>query len=78
LEEFSFRFNNRKAPDLFGMTVRRMAAVGAMPYGKLVEENDVHAVCDAVNTPKGPMDSGLRQTYWTAHPDSSWREMQGE
>jgi transposase-like protein len=39
LNEFSFRFNNRKAPDLFGMTVARMAAVGAMPYTQLVEEN---------------------------------------
>ena len=39
LEEFSFRFNNRKSPDLFGMTVRRMAAVGNMPYRKLLEEN---------------------------------------
>lgn len=38
LNEFSFRFNNRKAPDLFGMTVARMAKVGAMPYAKLVEE----------------------------------------
>ena len=39
LNEFSFRFNNRKAADLFGMTVRRMALVGAMPYAQLVEEN---------------------------------------
>jgi transposase-like protein len=39
LNEFQFRFNNRKAPDLFGMTVRRMALAGAMPYGKLIEEN---------------------------------------
>jgi transposase-like protein len=39
LDEFSFRFNNRKAADLFGMTVARMAAVGNMPYAKLVEEN---------------------------------------
>jgi transposase-like protein len=39
LNEFSFRFNNRKAADLFGMTVARMAAVGNMPYAKLVEEN---------------------------------------
>jgi hypothetical protein len=39
LNEFSFRFNNRKVTDLFGMTVTRMAAVGAMPYAKLVEEN---------------------------------------
>jgi hypothetical protein len=28
LNEFSFRFNNRKAADLFGMTVRRMALEG--------------------------------------------------
>ena len=39
LNEFQFRFNNRKSPDLFGMTVRRMALVGAMPYAQLVEEN---------------------------------------
>jgi len=39
LNEFSLRFNNRKAPDLFGMTVKRMALVGAMPYAQLVEEN---------------------------------------
>jgi hypothetical protein len=25
--------------DLFGMTVRRMALAGAMPYAQLVEEN---------------------------------------
>jgi len=54
LEEFSFRFNNRKAPDLFGMTVRRMAAVGAMPYSKLVEERDVDAVCEAVKNAERP------------------------
>ncbi len=39
LNEFSFRFNNRKNPDLFGMTVRRMALAGALPYLQLVEEN---------------------------------------
>jgi transposase-like protein len=39
LDEFSFRFNNRKNPDLFGMTVRRMTLAGAMPYAQLVEEN---------------------------------------
>jgi hypothetical protein len=39
LNEFQFRFNNRKAADLFGMTVRRMALAGAMPYAELVEEN---------------------------------------
>ena len=38
LNEFSFRFNNRKAPDLFGMTVARMAKVGAMPYAELIEQ----------------------------------------
>jgi transposase-like protein len=38
LTEFEFRFNNRKSPDLFGMTVRRMALAGNMPYAKLVEE----------------------------------------
>jgi transposase-like protein len=39
LNEFSFRFNNRKAVDLFGMTVARMAGMGNMTYAKLVEEN---------------------------------------
>jgi len=39
LNEFSFRFNNRKSADLFGMTVRRMALAGNLPYAKLVEEN---------------------------------------
>jgi len=38
LDEFSFRFNNRKAADLFGMTVARMAGITPMPYSKLVEE----------------------------------------
>lgn len=28
LEEFAFRFNNRKNADLFGMTVRRVALAG--------------------------------------------------
>jgi transposase-like protein len=39
LNEFEFRFNNRKSADLFGMTVRRMALAGNLPYAKLVEEN---------------------------------------
>jgi len=39
LNEFSFRFNNRKAADLFGMTVRRMALAGSLPYATLIEEN---------------------------------------
>lgn len=38
LNEFSFRFNNRKSPDLFEMTVRRMALAGNLPYAKLIEE----------------------------------------
>jgi hypothetical protein len=38
LNEFSFRFNNRKAADLFGMTVARMAGVTPMPYSVLIEE----------------------------------------
>ncbi len=38
LNEFSFRFNNRKAADLFGMTVRRMALAGNLPYAQLIEE----------------------------------------
>src|SRR6266852_2328610 len=32
LEEFAYRFNNRKSPDLFGMTVARMAKIGGMTY----------------------------------------------
>lgn len=39
LNEFSYRFNNRKDANLFGMTVRRMALAGNLPYAKLVEEN---------------------------------------
>jgi transposase-like protein len=39
LHEFEFRFNNREAADLFGMTVRRLALAGNLPYAKLVEEN---------------------------------------
>lgn len=39
LNEFSFRFNNRKAADLFGMTVRRLALASNLPYAKLVEEH---------------------------------------
>jgi hypothetical protein len=39
LEEFSFRFNNRKSPDLFGMAVARVVGMGNLPYTKLVEEN---------------------------------------
>jgi hypothetical protein len=39
LNEFSFQFNNREAPDLFGMTVRGIAMDGNMPYAKLVDEN---------------------------------------
>jgi hypothetical protein len=39
LNEFSFRFNKRKAVDLFGMTVRRMALAGNLPYATLIEEN---------------------------------------
>jgi transposase-like protein len=39
LEEFAYRFNNRKAPDLFGMTVARLAKISGMTYSKLIEEN---------------------------------------
>jgi hypothetical protein len=39
LDEFGYRFNNRKAPDLVGMTMKRMARIGGMPYAKLVEDN---------------------------------------
>jgi transposase-like protein len=38
LNEFSYRFNNRKAANLFGMTVRRMALAGNLTYEKLTEE----------------------------------------
>jgi hypothetical protein len=47
LEEFAFRFNIRKSADLFGMTVRRMALAGNLPYVKLVEEKCFHAVYSA-------------------------------
>jgi hypothetical protein len=36
---FLIYFNNRKAANLFGMTVRRLALAGNMPYAQLVEEN---------------------------------------
>ena len=39
LNEFSFRFNNRKSADLFGMTVQRLALAGNLPYATLIEEN---------------------------------------
>lgn len=39
LDEFSFRFNNRKAANIFGMTVARMAGSTGLTYAKLVEEN---------------------------------------
>ena len=39
LNEFSWRFNNRKNPDLFGVAVRRLASAGNLPYAKLIEEN---------------------------------------
>jgi transposase-like protein len=39
LHEFEFRFNHRKAADLFGMTVQRLALAGGMPYAQLVEEH---------------------------------------
>ena len=38
LNEFSWRFNNRKNPDLFGLAVRRLALAGNLPYSKLIEE----------------------------------------
>jgi transposase-like protein len=38
LNEFSFRFNNRKDANLFALTVRRMALAGNLSYAKLVEE----------------------------------------
>lgn len=39
LNEFSYRFNNRKDANLFGLTVRRMALAGNLTYAKLIEEN---------------------------------------
>lgn len=39
LDEFSFRFNNRKDANLFGMTVRRMALAGNITYAQLTDEN---------------------------------------
>lgn len=39
LNEFSWRFNNRKNPDLFGLAVRKLALAGNLPYAKLTEEN---------------------------------------
>ena len=39
LNEFSFRFNNRKDANLFGLTVRRLALAGNMTYAQLTEEN---------------------------------------
>lgn len=39
LNEFSWRFNNRKNPDLFGLAVRRMALAGNLTYAQLIEEN---------------------------------------
>ena len=38
-DELSFRFNNRKAANLFGMTVARMAKSSGITYEKLTEEN---------------------------------------
>jgi transposase-like protein len=39
LNEFSYRFNNRKSANLFGLMVRRLAVAGNLPYAKLVEEH---------------------------------------
>jgi hypothetical protein len=38
LAEFTFRFNNRHAADLFNLTVARMLATIGMPYEELVSE----------------------------------------
>jgi hypothetical protein len=35
LDEFEFRYNNRKNPYLFRETLRRMVQVKALPYEKL-------------------------------------------
>jgi hypothetical protein len=47
LNEFAFRFNNRKAADLFGMTVQRMALAGNSPYAKLVACRSEFVTADA-------------------------------
>jgi hypothetical protein len=39
LNGLSSRFNNRKGANLFGLTVRRMAPAGNLPYAKLVDED---------------------------------------
>jgi hypothetical protein len=41
LDEFGYRFNNRKAPDLFGLTIARMAEVCAMPSWWMEQYNDI-------------------------------------
>ena len=38
LDEFAFRFNNREAENLFGLTVSRMAGTIALPYADLISE----------------------------------------
>ena len=38
LNEFQYRFNRRKEPELFGMTVRHLLTTDNMPYSKLVEK----------------------------------------
>jgi hypothetical protein len=38
LEEFTFRFSNRDAADLFNLTVGRMLETIGMPYRELVSE----------------------------------------
>jgi hypothetical protein len=38
LDEFAYRFNNRRAADLFGQTVVRMANTIPLPYKELISE----------------------------------------
>lgn len=40
LSEFEYRFNARKQPDRFGMTLARMAKTATMPYRALVAEEE--------------------------------------
>ena len=53
LDEFGYRFNNRKAADLFGMTVARMANISGMPYSKAGRGECVYAVRKAIKKPHG-------------------------
>ena len=70
LNEFSFRFNNRKSADLFGMTVRRLALVGNLPYAKLVEGNDFRILLPELPSVLGALSPACRLKI-TAPKDST-------